>query len=217
MDRWILPIANRVAATAILTSVAVLPCGCCTLARLWCGPDRSAWISERYETADLALGTLQESLRRADRQTLFRCLSEQFKRREQLDPIAIEVAWRRLTEQFDGIHLLGTAEVAASRELSADAREYTLAVAGRRFALLFVRQPYWEVRWSAADGQRSDGAFVRSVHSHARIEARPDGQSDLRIALPPIGGSPALDAISFAGIGVEWKVDRIEDADAAGN
>ena len=215
--RWHLSqsIARRVGFAALIASTTGLS-GCCTMARLFCGPDGSKWVSERFDTPLTALATFQESLRRADRQTLLRCLSESFKERMGgLGTLEIEIAWRRLSDQIPGIHLLGTAEVEGPRVLADGRIAYVLRVAGRALSVTLTRQTYWEVRWvegTAPDDPIEDGAYG-ALEPVAEVRPGAGGGVHIVVDLPPVSGPTGLQDLTFAGIGAQWKVDAIDRYD----
>ncbi|MCA9300444.1 MAG: hypothetical protein KDA28_15340, partial [Phycisphaerales bacterium] len=106
-------------ATQILAVLAIcLPTGaCCNLARYFCGPDDSEWVSERFDTPDHAIRTFREAVRRADTSVIARCWSKGFRRRTGLvGSVESAIAWERVQEQFSGVHVLGYAEISARRE-----------------------------------------------------------------------------------------------------
>lgn len=185
------------------------------MARLFCGPDGSKWVSERFDTPVAALATFQESLRRADRQTLLRCLSESFKERAGgLGTLEIEIAWRRLSDEVPGIHLLGTAEVEGPRGAADDRVAYVLRVAGRALLVTLTRQTYWEVRWvegAARDDPLEDGEYA-ALEPVASLRPEPGGGAHIVIDLE-VSGPTGLRDLTFAGIGALWKVDAIDPFD----
>ncbi len=181
------------------------------MARLFCGPDRSTWVSESYETPSRTLATFMESLRRADRQTLLRCLSEPLKAREGgIGTLGIEVIWDRLSKQTVGIHLLGTANVEGPTHLDEGRVAYILRVSGHALRVELLRQTYWECRWTDASDPEdvyADGAFA-SPDAQLRTDA--DGKIRIDVSMTPTDAPPSLGAITFAGMGSAWKVDAIE-------
>ncbi len=197
-----------------LVGVSLPLAGCCTFARLFCGPDDSLWVSEQYETPAQTLATFQEALRRADRTTLRRCLSESYRERHGLDTITIELAWSKLRDTIPGIHLLGTAAVAGP-EIAVDGRRiYVLSVAGEDVRISLSRCPYWELRWGdpiGAEEPLAEGEYVPALSSFGVVgEGGEPGTTAIAIRLPDVPARIGSDEIIFAGVGVLWKVDDIE-------
>ncbi len=72
---------------ALLAVILALPApGCCTLARLFCGPDDSEWVQIDYKTAPAALATFMEAIRRDDCRVIYDSLGEALKRRQDSRP-----------------------------------------------------------------------------------------------------------------------------------
>lgn len=198
----------RHAAFLAAVLVATLP-GCCSLARLFCGPDRSGWVSEAYSTPIEAVRTVREAIRRADTRTIFRALSEGFKQRSGMrGSIETDIAWSRMQEQHGGLHLLGYADVADAEPLEDGRVCFELTASGHRIRMVFVRQPYWEI---AHGDDRIEGRFVPTVAGFARLHADPDEDTvQLSIVLPPIGGADlGIADIRRASVGHDWKLDEI--------
>src|SRR5262245_2446000 len=80
---------------------------CCSLARLFCGPDKTPWVSVSYDEPRLALATFLEALRRDDALVVYRSLSRGFCARNHLDAPTLGVVWDRLHEQIPYLHLAG--------------------------------------------------------------------------------------------------------------
>jgi hypothetical protein len=196
----------------VTTALLLANAGCCTMARLFCGPEQDRWVSVGFTTHRAALDTLLEAIRRDNSDVVFRCLSEDFKRRWQvLGRVEAAVVWERLKDEVTGIHLLGYADVHGP-ELPADSRaRYVLEVAGHRIGVELVRQAYWEVVREDADGPFEDGEYVRDLAPYLSIRPSEDQRSvQVLVAPPPL--DPPLDtaALVRVGVGTEWKVDAIE-------
>ena len=93
---------------AILALVLALPAsGCCSLARLFCGPDDSEWVQIDYRTPRAGLATFMEAVRRDDCRVIYDSLAETFKQRHSLGLFEGCLFWERLKEAQSGLHLLG--------------------------------------------------------------------------------------------------------------
>ena len=203
---------TRAARILALIGLTLPPGGCCTMARLFCGPDDSRWISESYASPEAALATFQESLRRADRRALLRCLAESYRQRHELETLSIEIAWRKLTERIPGLHLLGTAEIEEQAVLPDGRRTAVLAVAGHRLLVTLARRSSWELRWTGADGATiEDGAYVPALDPLLIASHEPEaGRTRIAITLPPIDGRVDPQTLTHAALVVEWKVEDLE-------
>ena len=84
--------------------------GCCTLARLFCGPDDSEWVQISFRTPRGALATFKEAVRRDNCQVVYDSLGEDLKTRMDLGLLEACVAWEKLKDEYTGLHLLGYAE-----------------------------------------------------------------------------------------------------------
>lgn len=203
---------SRLLALLGLAGLTLPAAGCCTMARLFCGPDDSRWISESYGSPTATLDTFQESLRRAERQVLLRCLSEECKARYGLDTVSIEIAWRQLNDAVTGIHLLGTAERGELESLGQDRVRVVLRVAGRSLRVTLGRHRSWELHWTAADGSAmEDGAYVDSLDPYLIASPEDAGTATrLAITLPPVDARLGAQDLRFAGLVVDWRVESFE-------
>ena len=149
---------------AALGVVVLLPTGgCCTIASLLCGPDKSRWVPREYRTPDEALATFLEAIRRDQPVFIHESLSEKAKQRNGL-PGVLEttVAWERLKREVTGLHLAGDATLSAPiREPDGRVR-YDLAVSGRSLTVKLVEQAFWELGYTnEPDGEiEREGRFV---------------------------------------------------------
>ena len=188
--------------------------GCCSLARLFCGPDRSPWISQRFDSAHQTARTLFEAIRRDDAEVVYLCMSQRFRQRHGLDGLIAQVAWERFREQTPGLHVAGYAEVPAPTLLGPDRATVTVDVEGRRVEVDLEREARWEVRFRLANGtEQEQGAVVPSFAGNARVEAVDDPNEDRsRLLLLPIDlyhdnqALLPLEAIEHAALTHQWKV-----------
>lgn len=205
----------------VLSMLPVLPLGgCCTMARFFCGPDTSPWVSQRFDAPEHALRTLLEAIRRDNADVVYLCLAPEYKQRLGLDALAANVAWQRLRDATPGLHLAGYAAIPRPDRIADDGATFTLDVEGRKLQVALVRQAYWQVRFLRPDGSIGEqSAAVTSLNTHARVERLPphdpgDEDEDERSSIDVLplefrhAGVAAvpLDRIEQAGIGREWKV-----------
>lgn len=211
------PLVGRLVSLLAIAAIAPTP-GCCGLARYFCGPDDSAWVQERYDTPARAVATFREAVRRADAETLQRCLGEDFKRRTGLvGVLEAELAWRRIADEVPGLHVLGYANIQSIEALGPRRARAVLALDSTRVEVVLVRQPYWEVRWTPSEDPEDlerDGRYVQSAGEVLDVEASPDDLgTSVSIRVPDLDvviDDP--DRVEFAGFGQEWKVDAIGEA-----
>lgn len=184
--------------------------GCCTLARLWCGPDRTRWVPISFETPAAALATFQEAVRRDAPLEIYRSLSEGFKRRLGVGgAVEAAVAWRKITEETTGVHLLGTAQVSEPVSLASDRVRYVLSVAGHRLAVELVRQEYLSFRYVENGDEIPAGLYVADLSRYLRVQGRTFSiRAPADLQLPE---NLPLERLREVGAGVEWKVDALEE------
>jgi hypothetical protein len=198
----------------LLSLAAALPAsGCCSLARFFCGPDRTPWVSVDYTTPERAARTLLEAIRRDEPEIVYRSLSNAYRQQNQLDQAGAVLAWQRLREQNPGLHVAGYAEVPAATPLGPDRARIEVDVEGNRIEIVLVRQRKWEVRWRRPNGTPAEhGLPVATFEGMATIAENDDGSTaTLRAPLTfRIGAElPPLAVIEFAGLVAEWKVDHL--------
>ena len=133
--------------------------GCCSLARLFCGPDQSAWISVDYRTPELAVRTFLEALRRDDPSVLYQALSAGYRERLSVDEFTIKLVWPKIRAENPGLHLAGYADVPEpSIDDTAGTAVVELDVEGQTARIELTRECQWQVRFrqpEAAPEQRN--------------------------------------------------------------
>ena len=169
----------RPLALALICLPALPLGGCCSIARAWCGPDRTPWVSVDFHTPELAARTLLEALRRDEPAVVYDALSDELRAGLGVDGMAIEIAWPKIKAQFPYLHVAGYAAVPdAEVAPGGDAAALTVAVEGQRLRLDLVRQTYWELRY------RRPGSDLTPAQREARVGRRLDGLADaVRIEL----------------------------------
>ena len=192
--------------------------GCCAMARFFCGPDTTPWVSVRFETPRLAVQTLLEALRRDDPEIV--CLSCSVAYRKQLgfDFMTAPVAWPRIREQNPAMHLAGYAEVPEPTRIGADRAQVTIDVEGYQIGIKLVRECWREVRYVRPNGTSGDvSESVASFEGLARVERIDDpGRDRSRLELRPLTfdheGLPSvtLGDIEYAALTRRWKIDYVQ-------
>ena len=169
----------RPIAMAILSAAALPLTGCCSVARAWCGPDRSPWVSVAFRTPELAARTLLEALRRDEPQVVYDALADELRTQLGVDGLAIEIAWPKIKQQFPYLHVAGYAEVPpADFGPGGDTATITVEYEGQRLRLALVRHTYWELRY------QRPGADLRPTQRDARVGRRlSDLSSTIKIEL----------------------------------
>lgn len=188
--------------------------GCCSLARLFCGPDRSPWISQRFDSAHQTARTLFEAIRRDDAEVVYLCMSQGFRQRLGLDGLMAKVFWERFREQTPGLHVAGYADVPPPTLLGPDRATVAVDVEGRRVEIDLEREARWEIRFQLANGTAQEqGGVVTSFTGIARVEAVDDPNEDRsRLFVRPFDlyhdDQPVLplEAIEYAALTHQWKV-----------
>lgn len=208
----------RLAPILLLVPALAPLSGCCSLARFFCGPDRTKWVSVDYTTPELATQTFLEALRRDSPEEVYHCLSQGFRQRNQLTKFVTEVVWDKVREQAPGLHVAGYAEVPVAT-LSADGSRahVTLDVEGRRLDVDLVCERKWEVRYRRPDGvpPGEKGDYVRSADQVVRVTTADDAQRSTVELTPFIVPHQGIDDlhpadIEFAGFVSEWKIEKLE-------
>ncbi len=215
--RKILPMRTLPMASAVLFGMLPLG-GCCSLARLFCGPDHTAWVQIDYATPSAAVQTLIEAIRRDAPDVAYECLAATYRERLHLDSTAMAVAWQQLKAAVPGLHLAGYATVPPPRHQTADTAEFALEVEGRPLRVRLAREAAWELRYQRADG--SPGRAARplpTLGAVAQLEPVADPDRDLsRLTVQPMvfeheGTALAAPAqIEAAGLVQRWKITDLE-------
>lgn len=205
--------------TLLLLALSLSPLsGCCSLARFFCGPDTTPWISERYDTARNAAQTLFEAIRRDDAEVVYLCLSQSCRKRFGIgDSIEARVAWARFREQVPGLHVAGYATVPPPTMLGPDRATVAVQVEGRTIEVDLERQAYVEVRYHRDDGLPFEqGEVIRAFAERALLVPQPvhpeadDAKTELHVKPFVLIHSPNVDitmeSIDYAGLSHRWKV-----------
>lgn len=202
----------------LLLCSSMLPLqGCCSLARLFCGPDRSPWISVRYDTPERAVATLLEAIRRDEPQIVYLSLADEYRKRLGLDAAIAQLAWAKLREENPGLHVVGYAEVPPPTRLADNGATFELQIEGTRVDVEVVRESLWEIRYRRPDGSLGEqGNVIASWNPYAKVETLDDPDRDLSVlTVVPMRfehegvDAIGLEAIEHAALTRRWKVARI--------
>ncbi|GAB4143082.1 MAG: hypothetical protein Fur0037_10640 [Planctomycetota bacterium] len=204
--------------------IPLLPAaGCCSLAQLFCGPDRSEWVQIDYATPSAALRTFFEALGRDNVDVMLRSLDPDFKRERGLDGLTARLAWDRVRNQYPYLHMARYAEVPArpSRGAGQNA-SFDLEVEGRRLRVDLRRRPYWLVLFLWPDGTLHESSFPATGLPPYLALSEPDDEGNVRVLLKDAGfaaprfrlhhdlDEASLDQIVRVEIGQEWRIRAIE-------
>jgi len=163
---------RRLAAALFLAALPLQ--GCCSVARAWCGPDETPWISVEFGTPQLATRTLLEALRRDDPQVVYDALADDLREQLGLDGLSVELAWPKIRAQYPYLHVAGYADVpTATTGPDGSTARVVVALEGRRLELQLVRQTYWELRY------RRPGADLSPEQRDARVGRRVTGPEEV--------------------------------------
>ena len=148
---------------AIFALFALSLQGCCSFARLFCGPDRSPWVSVSFDTPEQTLRTFLEALRRDHPEVAYQCLSKSFRKELDIDQFTVNLAWAKIREQTPGLHLAGYATVP---EIQIDwvngSGIVDMDVEGYPLTIRLIRETSWEVRYRRV----GESLTPEQLHAH---------------------------------------------------
>jgi hypothetical protein len=197
-----------------LVIACVLPAGgCCSLARLFCGPDRTPWVSVDYSTPELAVRTLLEAIRRDEPEIVYLSLSGRYRQELNVDQMTMLLAWQKLREANPWLHVAGYAEVPPAHR-TGDTAEVNLDIEGTPCVVRLRRERREELRWTRADGTTAaPGRVVTSFAGAVTCVADEDDHTLVTLAPMRLPGSPAngvpIDEIISAGVVALWRIDKL--------
>ncbi len=196
-----------------LTVVALLALplqSCCSLARLFCGPDKSEWVSVSFETPELTVRTFLEALRRDDPSVIYDCLSEPFRAANGLDQDTMKLVWPQVRDQYPGLHLAGYATVPDAVQPDRNTAIIDLEVEGYAMQIQLLRQCHWQVRYRRA-GETGSKAI-------ADIGGQVANAAEL-LSVTPVTEDPPMSIVALNGRRVvHWGLDEVpaEDIETIG-
>ena len=208
-----------------ITALLLTHTGCCTMARVFCGPDKSPWVSIDVATPEASVRTLLEALRRDEPEVLYLCLAASYQQKMGIDDLTVQLGWERFKAANPGLHVAGYAQVPTAKRLAADRAEIQLAIEGRAMLVQLQRQTRWRARYERpplpprrpgeapiptsageASGKLDDLAAALTIRPVAQdIEASTLTLAPLRLEH---GGMDALalEQLEFLGIERLWKI-----------
>ncbi len=180
------------------------------MARFFCGPDDSEWVSQDFTSPEATLATFREAFRRDNPDGLYLSLSEDLKRSYGLDGMTAQVGYEELKNQVTGVHLLGTAEVSEPELHDGFVRFFLSAPAGYTFRVDVKEYAFWEVRVSVPKiPEETYSAYVQDLSAWFDVSELQAGGSGSLLVTSPLQleafGLLAedIDGVRFA---KEWKV-----------
>lgn len=199
-----------------LLLACVLPTGgCCSLARLFCGPDRTPWVSVDYSTPELAVRTLLEAIRRDEPEIVYLSLSSRYRQELNVDKLTMQLVWQKLRDAYPNLHVAGYAQVPAARVVGPDAAEVELDFDGTPYVVRLRRERRHEIRWTRRDGTLADpGVPVPTFAASVAFEIDEE-QNRTQVTVAPMtfpvapGSGIPTDEIHFAGIVAVWRIDQL--------
>lgn len=211
-------LAMRLPPSLRLLPLLLLP-GCCSLARLFCGPDSTAWVQIDYRTPTATVTTLVEAIRRDAPDVVYECLAASYRREQGLDSTSMAVVWQQLRERVPGLHLAGYAKVPTIQSPDGRRASCELLVEGHRLQLELQREAHWEIDYRRPDG--SPGRDRRAVQAAPPgLELVPEPAEDedrsvLRLPALPFaheGQAEVLPGqVEQAGYVARWKISGLRE------
>lgn len=209
----------------VLLALSLPLSGCCSMARFFCGPDRTPWVSVDYTSPEKAVRTLLEALRRDEPEVVYLSLSNDYRRQLGVDATTMQLAWPKIRAENPGLHVAGYAEVPPAEAVALDRAVVQLQIEGYPVEIQVIRQAKWRVSWRRPNGTLAEGveplqSFASHVHSE-RIDENDQPQTrmtfaPLRLPAQRVATGPGdedfdyvavpLEALEFAGFEREWKV-----------
>lgn len=209
--------------------------GCCTLARLFCGPDETPWVPISHASPEATLATFREAFRRNNPTQAFFCLAKSYVEESGLDAQKTHIVWEQLLEQVPHLHMLGYVELPEAPEAVGDRGvTYRLEAYGQVLRVDLVRQVFYEVRWRDPDGVLFEpGRVLYHDSLNGLVTVRFDTLDELdgafsvadvlpiRFGHPPLGPGgeepPRLDWIEHVAVGREWKIANLRPEQDGGS
>lgn len=207
-----------------LLAACTLPLsGCCTVARLFCGPDTSEWVSVDYTSPELAVRTFLEALRRDNATVIYEALSQNYRQDLGIDEGMSRLAWPKIREQNPGLHLAGYAEVPEATMAPGNLNLATmeLDVEGTKILLRLRRECQWSIRFRrpgnvpASIKHGYTGMPVADIATVLTVQPVADDAEESNVIIKPLYlPHPRIDEIpashiDFAGVEQTWRIDGL--------
>lgn len=186
---------------------------CCSLARVFCGPDRSAWVPQDFDTPRHTGQTFFEALRREDPEVLFLCLAPTYRHRLGItDSMVARLAWERFREQNPYLHVAGYTEVPEPSRLDPDHATVIVDAVGEPVEIDFVRLAQWELRFQVPGGPPlEEGGYLRSFAERAQVAVL-EGEERSKVRVDPFEFAHdgveqvPLEAIDHLALTRTWRI-----------
>ena len=215
-------------APALLLAMAVaLPLqGCCSLARLFCGPDRSPWVPIAFNSPEATARTFLEAIRREHFPVLWECLAPGFRSSLGMeDPVAGSVGWAILLEEYPHLFMLGYAELSppTTPPQAPDRRRFSFRISGYQVSIRVRRRSYSavHVRTQFQDEPYVMDSTLAEGFGPWLLQRPTQGQETWELLLTrpftledQIVPSDAIEQIIF---GTEWRVVGLDFQEAPGD
>src|SRR5690606_34397781 len=152
-------------------------------------------------------------IRRDKPKVIYEALSESAKDRYGLGVVEGAIAWEKLRSEVTGLHLAGSARVLGTAREPDGRVRFELELAGRRFTLRVVEQPFWEVSWTDPDDgtPRRAGKFVADRQLRSMLVVQNEDEPALAFTVrDPLLPDVRATQLREGRFGRMWKIDEIE-------
>jgi len=144
--------------------------GCCSLARLFCGPDTSKWEQISYDTPQETLATFLAALRRDNIEQVRRCLSERYQEELGLPSSLVPKAREQLHRDFPYLFMVGYTPVPQQPTSSSDRGcSFEIEANGKQVRLDLVRQSYTRILYEAPPKTPAPGEAAAEETAQERM------------------------------------------------
>lgn len=220
-DRQNAVMALRPLRSVLLAATPILLLGlssCCTMARFFCGPDDSRWVSIAFDSPTATVATLLEAIRRDAPDVIYQCMSQEWKQRHKLGSLEAQLGWQMLRDEVPGIHLIGYAEIPTPERRGDNGAMFVIEEAGQRLRLDLVRKSFQEVVYGLGEGRplKETCRPLTSWNARASVELIEDADTDRsRLVLEPLAfehmglDEVPLATIERAGLVRRWHIDEL--------
>lgn len=183
---------------------------------LGCYPEATL-VSLDWRTPDQTFQTFRQAVLFDQVDTIYLALSQDFKRRNNLDNLAAHLAWSRMQESFPYLRSLFRARIVERKNLPDGRHALVLQAAGRKFQVLFKAEPNVEI----LEREEGPGGRIRASTVldddlpggiPSVLQVRPDGSLICMLDRPgwkeDLKGLVPEKIASFT-VSVDWKIDQI--------
>ena len=139
------------------------------MARLFCGPDKTPWISVDFRSPEAAVRTFLEALRRDEPEIVYQAMSGDLRKDLGVDSTTLELIWPKIRERVPGLHVAGYAEVPEPTRHGPSTASVTLEVGGHVLEIRLFRETIWEVRYTRPGD--TPGSFGPAAAKGGRLDS----------------------------------------------